>query len=143
MCYDVVWPAAVILTSLGSFWPITVVVMMITAVVMATVVGAVIVAACWAMSARILVEAHLGFLGVSVLVGGSDHLTNPCGWLAVELGVKLAVMESYNEGGDDLYFRDVGNRIPHLEKASDVATEELRWLLVDCNISDVIKYLRR
>ena len=40
-------------------------------------------------------------------------------------------MESYNEGGDDLYFRDVGNRIPHLEKASDVATEEFGWLLVD------------
>ena len=28
-------------------------------------------------------------------------------------------------------FRDVGNRIPHLGKASDVATEELGWLLVD------------
>ena len=28
-------------------------------------------------------------------------------------------------------FRDVGNRIPHLGKASDVATEELGWLLGD------------
>ena len=28
-------------------------------------------------------------------------------------------------------FRDVGNRIPHLGKASDVAAEELGWLLVD------------
>ena len=40
-------------------------------------------------------------------------------------------MESSDEGGDDLHFRDVGNRIPHLGKASDVATEELGWLLVD------------
>ena len=36
-----------------------------------------------------------------------------------------------DKGGDDLGFCDVGNRIPHLEKASNVATEELRWLLVD------------
>ena len=41
------------------------------------------------------------------------------------------VMESSDEGGDDLSFRDVWNRIPHLRKASDVAAEELGWLLVD------------
>ena len=40
-------------------------------------------------------------------------------------------MESSDEGGDDLCFRDVGNIIPHLRKASDVAMEELGWLLVD------------
>ena len=40
-------------------------------------------------------------------------------------------MESSNEGGDDFYFSDVGNRFPHLRKASDVATEELGRLLVD------------
>ena len=40
-------------------------------------------------------------------------------------------MKSSDEGGDDLSFRDVGNRIPHLRKVSDVATEELGWLLVD------------
>ena len=40
-------------------------------------------------------------------------------------------MESLDEGGDDLSFRDVGNRIPHLGKASDIATEELGRLLVD------------
>ena len=40
-------------------------------------------------------------------------------------------MESSDEGGDDLNFRDVGNIIPHLGKASDVVTEELRRLLVD------------
>ena len=40
-------------------------------------------------------------------------------------------MESLDEGGDDLSFHDVGNRIPHIGKASDVATEELGWLLVD------------
>ena len=50
---------------------------------------------------------------------------------AVELGAKLTVMESSDEGGDDLSFYDVGNRIPHLGKGSDVATEELRRLLVD------------
>jgi len=133
---DVVWPAAVILTSLGSFSLITTTVIMVTAVVVVAVVvvvvvGTVVVAACWAMSARILIEAHLGFLGVGVLVGSFGHLTDPSGRLAVELGAKLVVMESSDEGGDNLGFRDVWNRIPHLRKASDVAAEELRWLLVD------------
>ena len=41
------------------------------------------------------------------------------------------MVESSGEGGDDLSFRDVGNRIPHLRKALDVTTEELRRLLVD------------
>ena len=131
-----VWPTVAILTRLGSFWPITAAVTMVTTVVVATVivasvVGAVVVAACWAMSVRILIEAHLGFLDISILVGGRDHLANPYGWLVVELGAKLTVMVSSNEGGDDLRFRDVGNRIPHLGKASDVAAEELGWLLVD------------
>ena len=103
----------------------------VAAVAMASVVGAIITAATWAMSARILVEAHLSFLGVDVLVGGRDHLANPYGWLAVELGAKLVVMESSDEGGDDLRFRDIGNRIPHLGKVSDVAMEELGQLLVD------------
>ena len=40
-------------------------------------------------------------------------------------------MESSDEGGDDLSFHDVRNRIPHLRKASDVATEVLGRLLVD------------
>ena len=101
------------------------------AVVVASVVGAVIVAARWAISARILIEAHLGFLGIDVLVGHSDHLADAGRWLAVEFGAKLAMVESSDEGGDDLSFRDVGNRIPHLGKASDVATEELRRLLLD------------
>ena len=39
--------------------------------------------------------------------------------------------ESSNKGGDDFGFCDVGNRIPHLGKMSDIATEELRRLLVD------------
>ena len=110
------------MTRLGSFRPITAAVTMVTAVIeavviVASVVGAVVVAARWAMSARILVEAHLGFLGVGVLVSSSDHLANACGWLAVELGAKLAMVESSGEGGDDLNFCDVGNRIPHLGKA--------------------------
>ena len=101
---------------LGSFRSITAAVTMVTvvvvaAVVVASVVGAVVVAACWAMSARILIEAHLGFLGIGVLVGDRDHLANPRGRLAVELGAKLAVMESSDDGGDDLRFRNVRNRI--------------------------------
>ncbi|XP_066385092.1 uncharacterized protein [Miscanthus floridulus] len=40
-------------------------------------------------------------------------------------------MVSSDEGGDDLGFYDVWNRIPHFGKALDVAVEELRWLLVD------------
>ena len=40
-------------------------------------------------------------------------------------------MESSDEGGDDLSFRDFRNRIPHLGKAYDVAMEELRRLLLD------------
>ena len=127
---DVVWPATTILTGLGPFWPITAAVpvkttVVVAAVIVASVVGAVVIAARWAMSARIFIEAHLGFLGVGVLVGSSDHLANACGWLVVELGAKLVVVESSDEGGDDLSFRDVGNRIPHLRKASDVAMEEL------------------
>ena len=128
---DVVWLVVAILTRLGSFWPIMAAVTMVTAVVVASVVGVVVIATCWAMSARILIEAHLGFLGVGVLVGGCDHLTDPHGWLTVELRAKLMVMESSDEGGDDLDFRDVWNRIPHLRKASDVATEELKRLLID------------
>ena len=51
--------------------------------------------------------------------------------MAVELGAELTMVKSSDEGGDDLSFRDVGDRVPHLGKASDVAAEELRWLLVD------------
>ena len=40
-------------------------------------------------------------------------------------------MKSSDEGGEDLSFRDVRNRIPHLRNASDVAMKELRWLLVN------------
>ena len=133
---DVVWLAVAILTSLGSFWPITATVTMVTAIVMAavvvaSVVGVVVVAACWMMSARILIEAHLSFLGVDVLVGGHNHLANPCWRLAIELRAEVAVVESSDKGGDDLSFCDVRNRIPYLRKASDVATEELGRLLVD------------
>ena len=109
---------------------------MMTAVIVATVivapvVKAIIAMASWAMSAHILVEAHFGFFGVGVLVGGRNHIANPHGRLAVELGAEIVVMEPSNEGDDNLSFHDVGNRIPYLEKAFDVATEELKQLLVD------------
>jgi len=106
-------------------------IVIVVAVVVALVIGVVVVATRWAMSARILVVAYLGFLGVDVLVGSSDHLADACGWLAVEFGAKLAMVESSDEGGDDLSFHDVGNRVPHLGKASNVAAEELERLLVD------------
>ena len=118
-CDDVVWSAAVILTRFGPFWPITATVPMVTAVVIvavaALVIETIIIAVSWAMSACILMEAHFGFFGVGVLVGSSDHLANACGWLVVELGAKLTMVESSGEGGDDLSFRDVRNRIPHLK----------------------------
>ena len=106
--------------------------MMVATVVRAAVaVASVVVAVRQAMSACILVEAHLSFLGVGVLVGGRDHLADASRRLAVELGSELTVVKSSNEGGDNLSFRDIGNRIPHLGEASDVAAEELGWLLGD------------
>ena len=75
------------------------------------------------MSAYILIEAHLGFLGVDILVGGSYHFVDTGGRLAVEFGAKLAMVESSDKGGDDFSFRDVGNRVPHLREASNVAAE--------------------
>ena len=108
-----------ILSRLGSFWLITAAVpvetaVVVAAIIMASVVGAVVVAVRRAICARIFVETHLSFLSVGVLVGSHDHLTDACRRLAVELGMELAVMKSSNEGGDDLSFRDIGNRIPHL-----------------------------
>jgi len=133
---DVVWSAAVILTSFGPFRPITATVLMVAAVVLAVVivasfVGALIAAASWAVSARIHVEADFGLFCVGILIGGRDHLANPLWWLRIEFGAEVTVMESSDKGGDDFCFRDVRNIIPHLGKMSDVATEELEWLLVD------------
>ena len=133
---DVVRPAVVILTGLGSFLPITAAVPMIiavvvAAVVVASVVGAVVVAARWAMSARILIEANFGLFNVAILIDSRDHLANPLWRLTIEFGAEVVVMESSYEGGDDFYFCNVGNRIPHLEKTSDVATEKLGRFLID------------
>ena len=79
-----------------------VIAVVIAAVVVASVVEAVVATVSWVMSARILVEAHFGFFSVGILVGGRNHLTNPCWWLAIELRVEVVVMESSDEGGDDL-----------------------------------------
>ena len=54
---DMVWPAAAILTMLGSFWPITTAVPMVTTVIVATVavapvIRAIVTTVSWAMSAR-------------------------------------------------------------------------------------------
>ena len=103
----------------------------VAAVTMASFIGALIAAASWAVIARILVEANFNFFIIGVLIGSHDHLANRLWWLAIEFGAKVVVMESSDEGGDDLSFCDVRNRVPHLGKVSDVAMEELGWLLVD------------
>ena len=103
----------------------------VVTVTVASVVGALVAMASWAVSAHILIEAYLSLFGVGVLIGGRNHLVNPLWRLAIELRAEVVVMESSDEGGDDLYFRDVGNRIPHLGKASNIAAEELGRLLVD------------
>ena len=41
------------------------------------------------------------------------------------------MVKSSDKGGDDLSFCDVGNRVPHLREASDIAVKELKWLLGD------------
>ena len=127
---DVVWSVAAILTSFRPFRPITATIPMVTAIVIAvvvvvSVVGSLIAAASWAMSAHILIEAYFGLFGINILIGSRNHLANPLWWLVIEFGVKVAVMESLDKGGDDFCFRDVGNRIPHLRKLPNVATEEL------------------
>ena len=103
----------------------------VATIIVASIIEAIVAVASWAMNARILVEVYFGLFGVGILIGGCYHLADPLRRLANELGVEVVVMESSDEGGDDLCFRDVGNRIPHLRKAFDVATEELRRLLVD------------
>ena len=127
---EVVWSAATILTGLEPFWPIMAVIpvettVVVAAVVVASGIGAVIVAVRRAICARIFVETHLRFLSVGILVGGRDHLADARRRLTVEFGPELMVVKSSNKGGDDLSFRDIGDRIPHLGEASDVAKEEL------------------
>ena len=108
------------MTRFGPFWPITATVLMVTVVVIAavavaSVMGTLITMVSWAVSARTLVEENFGLFGVGVLIGDRNHLANPLWWLAIELGVEVTVMESSDEGGDDICFHDVGNRILILE----------------------------
>ena len=49
----------------------------------------------------------------------------------IEFGAEVAMMESSDNGSDDLCFHDVGNRIPYLGKSPDVTTEELGWFLIN------------
>ena len=102
-----------------------------TAVAVTSVVGAIVVSVRWSLSAYILVEAHLGFLCIGVLVGGSYYFADAGRRLTVEFGAKLAMVESSDKGGDDFSFCDVGDRVPHLGETLDVATKELGRLLVD------------
>ena len=82
---DVFWPVTAILARPVSSCSITAAIAMIaaivgTTVIMMSVIEAIIVSVRWSLSACILVEAHLGFLCISVLVGGSYHFTDT-GWL--------------------------------------------------------------
>ena len=106
-------------------------IVIVAAIAVALVVGSLIAVASWATSDYILIEAYFSLFGVGVLIGGCNHLANPLWRLAIELGAEVTVMESSGEGGDDFRFHDVGIRIPHLGKTSDIAMEELRWVLVD------------
>ena len=101
------------------------------AVTVASFIGALVAVVSWAVSACILIKVNFSLFNVGVLIDGRDHLTNPPWWLMIEFGADVLVMESSNEGGDDFCFRDVRNRIPHLEKMSDEATEKLRQFLID------------
>ena len=83
------------------------------------------------MSAHILIEANFGLFSVDVLIDGCDYLANPLWWLMIEFVAEVTVMESSDKGSDDFCFCDVGNRIPHLRKTSDVATEKLGRLLIN------------
>ena len=63
------------MTRLGSFWSIMATISMVIAVVVATIAvtpvgGPIVATASWAMSARILIEAHFGLFGFGVLIGG-------------------------------------------------------------------------
>ena len=97
----------------------------VVAVIVALVIGSLVIMASWAMSAYILVEVYFSLFDIDVLIGDRNHLTNPLRRLVIELGVEVTVMESSDKDGDDLSFRDVRNRIPHLRKASDVVAEDL------------------
>ena len=98
-------------------------IVVLSVIVAVNVVLLVVVVVRRAISARIFIKTHLCFLGAGVLVGGCDHLADAGRWLSVELRTKFTVMKSSDEGGDDFGFRNVGNRIPHLGKASNVAAE--------------------
>jgi len=103
----------------------------VAAVTVASFVGALVAAASWAVSACILIEANFGVFSVGVLIDGHDHLAQPLWRLMIEFGAEVMVMESSDEGGDDFYFCDVGNGIPHLKKSSDVTMEELERFLIN------------
>ena len=127
---------AAILTSFRPFWSTMATVLMVAvavvvAVTVASFVRALVAVASWAVSACILVEANVGLLSVGVLIGGRDHFANPRWWLTIEFGAEVRVLESSDEGGDDFYFHDVGNRICHLGKLPDVTTKKLGRLLID------------
>ena len=103
----------------------------VVAVTVASFLRALVATASWAVIARILVEANFCLFSVRVLIGGGDHLANPLWRLTIEFGAEVAMMESSDKGGDDFCFCDVGNRIPHLRKSSDITTEELGWFLLN------------
>jgi hypothetical protein len=60
-------------------------------------------------STRVFIVAQLSFLNVSVLVCRGEHITNSLQRLTIELRAKVTVVETMDEGRDDLCFGDIGN----------------------------------
>ena len=87
-------------------------------VVRASVIMAVIVAACWVIGPRSPTDfffmSLFGLFSIGVLVGHLEHLTDRCQWLPVELPMELIMMiEPLDKIGDYFGFNDVRNMIPY------------------------------
>ena len=103
-----------------------VITVVVAAVTVASLIGALVAASSWAMSARVLIEAYFSFFDVGVLVGGRNHLANPHGRLAVELEAEVTVMESTDKAVMTsasvvlgIEFLILGKRLMWLRRSSD------------------------
>lgn len=107
----------------------------VIAIISVPFVTSFVIAACWAIRpgnpVDIFMMAQVGLLGIGVLVGDGKHLTNQRRWLPIELPVELVMMvDTVDEGGDDLGLQNVRNTIPNLGETPDVTPKELTRLLI-------------